>query len=330
VAVGPATVSYMPSTLPDASLEAARDAAFCTYGALQRFELDGVSLVASFDPLAPPEHGPVGFVGAFASSPGVEAAPRWQTLLAEAETWLRGHGAQWVEGPVHRHTWYPFRAMTAGFDAGPALAGEPPSVPSLPGVLLGARYAATVHSVSTRTDSVSTFVSHGTRPLTLGTVIRPLALSAAARDLAQIHALVCRTFAAPENHRFHPISLAEFALVLGVGAGGASGRGAGGEAPALDPRFIHVAERAGEVVGFVYGTQQEDTVGLKTLCVAPECAGMGIGHALTGALHAAVAEAGVTRMAHMLMLADGPALAISRKGQTRVFREYAVFGKALI
>ena len=55
-----------------------------------------------------------------------------------------------VRGPVVRHTWYPFRAVTSGFERWPVLSGEPTNAVDLPDPDLRTATVC-VGAISTRT-----------------------------------------------------------------------------------------------------------------------------------------------------------------------------------
>lgn len=306
-----------------APIELARDAAFLRYGRLRRFERDGTSLVAAIHPAFPA----VGTVGDLA----VESPDEVPGLLGDAERWLREQGAVEVQGPISRHTWYPFRAVTDGWDALPRLSGEPWNAPWLPGALVTAGYAPLVESVTTLSESLDV-MSAGLAPKrrraeAAGYHFRPMAgLAGLASDLAAILSVVNRSFKAPENHLFAPIDLKEFLLVLGLPPA------AGNAAPLLEPfAGVRLAESpTGDVCGFVYVTLEGQGLGsLKTLAVVPEHAGSGLGGALAAVAHDVGLSLGLRAMAHTLMVVDGAATSLSSVGGCPVVRRYAVYGKAL-
>jgi hypothetical protein len=302
-----------------APIELARDAAFLRYGRLRRFEQGDTSLVAAVHPAFPA----VGTVGDLVA----QRPDGLLALLPEAERWLVEQGALEVQGPISRHTWYPFRAVTDGWDALPRLSGEPWNPPWLPGALVTAGYAPLVESVTTLSESLEV-MSAGLAPKrrraeAAGYRFRPMAGPA---DLAAILSVVNRSFKPPENHLFAPIDLGEFLLVLGV-------------PPVTVPPAallgsfagVRLAESpTGEVCGFVYVTLEGQGLGsLKTLAVVPEHAGSGLGGALAGVAHDVGLSLGLTAMAHTLMVVDGAATSLSSVGGCPVVRRYAVYGKSL-
>jgi GNAT superfamily N-acetyltransferase len=67
---------------------------------------------------------------------------------------------------------------------------------------------------------------------------------------------------------------------------------------------------------------------LKTIAVAPDYAGAGLGTLLMDRCHAAADALGYTRAIHALMHEDNRSLRVSRR-YTRPMRRYALFGRSL-
>ncbi len=290
-------------------LEAARDAAFCTYGDLVR--LDGV--VASVNPHTCDDDGaPVGQVGGFSGdAPGLE----------EACAWLRQRGCRIVRGPIVRHTWYPFRAVTDGFDALPPLTGEPWNAPDLAPVLRARGFEDVAWYVSTWTQpqrQVTNTREYLARLRAEGYEVRAFDPGRVEQELALIHQITCESFSAPFNYMFAPISLEEFRLVVGPGGGGI-----------VPDLFLLCHDRGGDPAGFCYTTREGQYASIKTLVVHPRHRGAGIGSALVALTHARCHELGIGRVIHALMRQGGPSVSISNRGEHEVFRRYVVLERAL-
>jgi len=304
-------------------LELARDAAFLRYGRLRRFEHGGAALVAAIHPTFPT----VGAIGDLdADVPEV-----LQPILDDAEAWLKDQGALEVQGPITRHTWYPFRAVTEGWDALPRLSGEPWNPQWIPGALEAAGYRRLVESVTTLTRALKVMsaglASKRRRAEAAGYRFRPLA---GLPDLESVLSVVNRSFKSPENHLFAPIELPEFLLVLGVQPSGSTSPAAAGTLLQSLPGVWLCEAPSGEVCGFVYVTFEGQGLGsLKTLAVLPEHAGAGLGGALAAVAHDVGLSLGLSAMAHTLMIADGAATSLSSVGGCPVTRRYAVYRKLL-
>lgn len=302
-------------------LDGHRDHAFAQYGRIACVRAGGQStagVVISANPNTVDETGaPIGQVGEIALGDDLDA------VLTMGLGLLRDWGCHIVRGPISRHTWYPFRCVTAGFDACPPLTGEPWNAPELAPTLRAAGFEDVAWYVSTWTHDSSEQIDHGQRAesrlLAGGYTVRPLDTAQLPLELARVHAATLASFRAPMNYMFTPISLPEFQLVVGPGGGGIS--------PDL---FLMCEDSRGELAGFCYTTAENGGTGstpmasIKTLVVHPKHRGAGVGSALVGRIHERCRARGLTTVAHTLMREDGPSVAISSHGTGDVFRRYAV------
>jgi GNAT superfamily N-acetyltransferase len=301
--------------MDDAALTAARDAAFCRYGQLERLSVDGSSCTVSINPNTPADdRTPLGQIGS------VVAGPDPRRLFDAAFDWLKARGCQRVRGPIERHTWYPFRVVTDGFGSRPPLTGEPQNGPNLAAQMKDAGFEAVAWYVSTLTQTDQQVVRTTDQLQRLkegGFTVRCFDPAQAPKELALIHALTCRSFEAPFNYMFAPIDLAEFQVVVGPG---------GGITPDL---FLICHDASGAPAGFCYTTVEGDAASIKTLVVAPEHRGSGLGSALVALTHRRCHELGIRCVIHALMRQGGPSVSISNRGDHSVFRRYEVLERAL-
>ena len=269
--------------------------------------------MASVNDRLPEPH--LGLIGGFDASDASALGP----VVAEALDWLLAQGCRAARGPILRHTWYPFRLVTEGFDTLPPLRGEPWNAPWLSGALADLGFVPMAWYVSTVTSELDTFLArargHADRTRAAGYTLRPLDPS---RDLPTVYAITLRAFAHPDNMLFHPIEPDELRLVTG-------------EPDRLAADFVSLAYAPdGEPVGFCFVAREgPELASLKTLAVVPEHRRSGVGMALAHAAHAACRDAGIRRMVHALLRVDGPTTRMSARGDGPVFRRYALVERAL-
>ena len=298
------------------NLEAHRDAAFGSYGELHRLQVNGSSALLTINPNTPDELGrPIGQLGQLALSGS------FSELWRAARPWFVSRGCAVVRGPISRHTWYPFRVVTDGFSAGPAMTGEPWNGPELADSMRSVGFEDVAFYVSTWTNAplqIERSAHKLSRLREAGYSVRTLDPAQLNAELAWIHGVTVAAFSAPFNYMFHPIGLAEFQAVLGDGGG-------------LDPRMILLCTASdGAPAGFVYCTPEAGGVAsIKTLVVHPAHRSAGVGGALVALAHETCRALGFRRIAHALMRADGPSVAISATGEHEVFRRYSVMEAAL-
>ena len=300
--------------------------AFDRYGARRHFLLQGTHgaaarVTASVHPaLRGPDGAPLGLLGHLAT-PDEPAALR--QLLAPALAWLADAGCTRLRAPMTHHTWLPYRLVTEGFGRAPFF-GEPHNAAHLPGLLATLGFEVQRRYFSAVTEDLDEQAqrtgARGSDLLEAGFRLRCLDPSRAADELDVLHGLALRCFAA--NFSYAPVDREEFGRLYG---------------PALrmvDPHLVLIAHAPDEApVAFLFGLRDPGdpsgrTAIIKTLGVAPEHQGTGLGSLMVAALHRAAAALGCTRMIHALMPAEGPSRAISERGAT-VFRRYAVVERAL-
>jgi len=297
------------------------DDAFREYGHVAHLQDRGSRITVSINPrVVDDSDAPVGCIGNLVLETNADR------LMDAAHTWLRTRGARVVRGPIVRHTWYPFRAVTEGFDNWPALSGEPWNTPALVTCLQAFGYEERWRYLTTRTNDLTfspKLASKLRQFRASGFRIRSLDAKQLLPDLSVIHRLINHSFAPPQNTMFAPITMQEFLLVLGI-----SGESSGGFS--IDPDWVHLCFTADDVpAGFLLMTNEGAMASIKTLCVAPEFRGSGVGGALVAQAHMVARSSGARWVAHTLMADTGPSMSITSASRHEVLRRYAVFERTL-
>ena len=272
--------------------------------------------------------GVVGRVGhAEWDDPAVGAA-----LLEAASERLEAEGCTSAVGPLDGSTWYAYRVVTdaapGGRPAEPPFALEPAPPAAVAAGFETAGFAPVARYVSTRLDALPDEAAALRVDLDRlgrgGVALRPFRADDADAELGRLHPVLLRAFA--QNPYFAPISPPAFLDLY---------------RPLLthaDPGLVLLAERGGAVVGVVLGLpdlaqagrgETVDTVVVKTLAVAPEARGLGLGSVLVRAVHQAARTRGLTRAVHALMHEANRSVGISERRPARVIRRYALLGRDL-
>jgi hypothetical protein len=240
-------------------------------------------------------------------------------LLARASGRLRAAGCALAAGPVDGDTWHRYRLVTASDDTPPFLL-EPYSPAAAVAPWSKAGFAPLETYASYRDDALAErdprVPALTARLRAAGVTVRALDLDRFDDELAQIHALALRGFAAAPL--FAPIGLDAFAALYRP------------LAPLLDPRLCPVAEYDGRIVGALFALRDSrapHVVVLKTIVRDAHRRCAGLGFVLTGVARAAAHALGVTRAISALQH-DG-SVARSLAAHAIPFRRYAVFAKEL-
>lgn len=256
-----------------------------------------------------------GFVGGITSSNDDALA----LLLVRAARRLRDAGCELAAGPVDGDTWHRYRLVTASDDT-PPFALEPYSPPAAVAPWLRTGFTPLETYASYRDDALGARDPRvpvlAARLRAAGVMVRPLDLARFDDELAQVHALALRGFAAAPL--FAPIGFDAFAALYRP------------LAPLLDPRLCLVAECDGRIVGVLFGLRDARaprTVVLKTVVRDVHRRFAGLGFVLTDAARAAAHALGATRAISALQH-DGTA-ARALAPHALPFRRYAVLAKEL-
>ena len=263
---------------------------------------------------------PAGALGHYAALDDEAAA----VLLGEACARLRVEGCHAALGPLDGSTWRPYRFVTErapkGGAAAPPFFLEPDHPAAYPAQWVRAGFAPTEHYHS----AAGLLAPAEALPLPEGVALRPFDAACPDGDLRALHALALRAFA--QNPYFTPISEVEFVAMYGA------------LLPAVPPELVVLAERGGALVGVALGVPDllerarggVETFVLKTLAVAPEEEGRGLGRALLAHAHARAYGLGFRRVVHALMHGENRSARLStRAGAASVIRRYALFARAL-
>ena len=252
-------------------------------------------------------------------------------LLAAALDRLRAEGVDRVVGPLDGSTWFGYRVVTVpapgGGEAVPPFALEPWPAPVVGAAFAAAGFAPVARYLSSRVDVLPDESARlGAEAEALADALialRPLRAGAAEAELRALHPLLLVAFA--ENPYYAPLDVDRFLALY---------------RPLLahvDPDLVLVAEREGWPVGVVLAVpdvaqavrgEAVDTVVVKTLAVAPEARGRGLGGALVRAVQEAARAKGYRSAVHALMHAGNESVRISRH-LGRPIRRYALLGRAL-
>jgi GNAT superfamily N-acetyltransferase len=253
----------------------------------------------------------------FATAPAAGEA-----LLNAACSRLAAEGCTLAVGPMDGSTWQRYRLVTERGSEPPFFL-EPDNPDDWPGHFLAAGFAPLAHYHSALTTDLGTrdprSAETAQRLADRGIAVRPVDLADFAGELRRLHALSLVCFA--DNFLFTPITLegfvAQYAPVR----------------PFLRSELILLAEREGELVGFMFAVPDLlqakrglpiDTAIAKTIAVHPNYAGVGLGSYLLDRIHQAMHECGYRRAIHALFHEDNRSGRMSRR-TAGVMRRYTLF-----
>ena len=316
-AEGAPDVSAFVLTRPDAALGLVRDGRVRASAALwwrERLHVDGAEE-------------PLGRIGHVAWATADDGA----ALLDAALGRLRAEGVRRALGPIDGSTWFAYRVVTDaapdGGEAAPPFFLEPWPPPAVAAAFDQVGFAPVAHYLSARADALpdeSAPLADDLRQLAhVGVTIRPFRPDDAEAELRALHPLLLDAFA--DNAFYAPLDLDRFLALY---------------RPLLahvDPDLVLVAEAAGRPVGVVLAVpdlaqrargEAVDTVVLKTLAVASDRRGEGLGGVLARAVQEAARGKGYTAAVHALMHVDNASLRISRRFGGAI-RRYALLGRDL-
>jgi len=264
----------------------------------------------------------VGFIGAYSATDS-EASRR---LLSRACSELLARGCDLAIGPVDGSTWARYRFVVER-GSEPHFFLEPDNPDAFPAYFLQAGFDRCAEYVSTLVTDLDVgdprMPTVERRLANAGVTIRSLRVYDLDGDLARIHRVSARSFAA--SFLYAPTSesdlAARYAAVL----------------PYVVPDLVLIAEQGDEPVGFVFSIpdllrarrgEAMNTLVVKTLAVLPGRAYAGLGKLLLERVHRAARMRGMTRAIHALMHETN----VSRNlalGDARVIRRYGLFSRSL-
>jgi GNAT superfamily N-acetyltransferase len=264
----------------------------------------------------------IGYVGHYAVSEPAAA----RALLAGACERLAAERCTLAVGPVDGNTWQRYRLLT---DRGtePPFFMEPDNPDDWPGQFTDAGFTplAQYHS-ALNTDLTADDPRTGLHERNValrGITVTALRADRFDEEMRRVHALSLVSFKG--NFLYTPIGEAEFLAQYAP------------IRPHLRPELVLLAERQGELVGYVFAIpnlleaqsgRPMDTAIIKTTAVHPDHGGIGLGSLLVAHCQQAIRAAGFTRAIHALFHVDNRSGRISRH-TARVIRRYTLYARPL-
>jgi GNAT superfamily N-acetyltransferase len=247
-------------------------------------------------------------------------------VLKRATAFLATGGCRRVVGPMDGNTWRPYRFIVER-GSEPAFFLEPDHPDEWTEHWREAGFEPCETYRSALNDDLS---REDTRtPASLvrlkgaGIAIRRFAMTDVHSEVGRIFAL--STVAFCRNPYYAAISEEEFRRQIGA------------LLPFVRPELVLMAERDGELIGFMFAVpdilqfrhgRTTDTVILKTIAVDPRVSGMGLGGALMDLVQRSARQLGFHRAIHALMHESNASTTISDR-YARTFRRYALFGRSI-
>lgn len=269
-----------------------------------------------------PGHRP-GVIGHYAA----ESAASGSAMIAAACRDLASHGCTLAVGPMDGNTWRSYRLVT-GSSPRPAFFLEPDSPPEWAGhfEVSGFKPLASYFSAQTGSlgDPAPSTPDHSRQIRRRSIRLRPLELENFAGEVSRIFPVSLESF--KDNFLFSPISEDEFVSMYRP------------LRSYLVPGLSWVAEHCKRSIGFVFAFpdilqarqgEPVDTVVLKTLAVAPDFRGIGLGHALLAACQQSARGLGYRYVIHALIREGNVSEKISAH-YARPIRSYTLFAKELV
>ena len=268
---------------------------------------------------APTTAGLIGHYAALDADAGGE-------LLAHALDRHRADGCERVIGPMDGSTWHRYRLLTER-GTEPTFFLEPDNPDDWPrhftdaGFAPLATYFSALNADLSRCDPRS-----DTRRVELerdGITLRTIDVGRFDTELAAIHEMSLAAFA--DNLLYSPIGLDTFlASYTPI-------------RPHLVPELVLLAERGGQLLGFIFGIpdlmepgrgEPLRTMIVKSMAVHPACGGKGLGGLLMDDCQRAARKLGFERTIHALMHETNRSRSISARYGTTI-RRYTLYERAL-
>lgn len=269
-----------------------------------------------------------GVVEGMAGAPGRTGLVGWYeaadadggvALLRRAREALHGEGAERVVGPLNGSTWARYR-LALPPEAGaapPPFLSEPQNPAAYPEHFAAAGFTPLLDYESRVVGAAQLAAALPALPLPAGVRVCGLDLGAYDAELHAIHALSLAAFA--QNPFYTPLGFAAFRAFYER------------LRPLLDPALVRLAVADdGALLGFVFAfadpwaPPEQPRLVLKTLATAPAARGLGIGAALTDAVHRQAAARGAA-VIHALMQCANASLHISHGRASALFRRYRLY-----
>jgi len=268
----------------------------------------------------------LGLIGHYAASDENSGSQ----ILRHACQQLAARGCTMAVGPMDGNTWRRYRFITER-GAEPAFFLEPDNLDEWPLHFTAEGFVALATYTSALDSDLSSELG-GTRPrlsaiaervFRMGITIRQASADHMDAELHRILAVSLRSF--QNNFLYTPVEESEFLAQCRK------------LLPFVRHEFVLLAERDSIPVGFVFGVpdalrikrcQRNDTLIIKTVAVAPECASAGLGTLLMGRIREIAYGLGYTRCIHALMHESNRSRSISAKTASTM-RRYTLFARQL-
>ncbi|MFN8657850.1 MAG: hypothetical protein U0105_16035 [Candidatus Obscuribacterales bacterium] len=260
----------------------------------------------------------LGFIGRFAA----DSATASTHILDYACDLLKENGVNLAVGPVDGNTWNSYRYTTWSSGQAPFCL-EPQHPAQYPRYFqhagfspLATYYSSITHDLHSDRKVVAKLEEKLARA---GVTIRQIDAANFDGELLKVFQLCEQSF--NDNFLYTPITQAEFLQQYAA------------VKPLVQPPLVLLAERAGELVGFVFALPnvndtERRTIIVKTLARLPQRELAGLGHLLLARVHEAAQQMGFKQAIHALMHQSNNSLALSNR-YARKFREYALFARSL-
>jgi GNAT superfamily N-acetyltransferase len=259
----------------------------------------------------------VGLIGHYAAYEVAEA----EMLLTMACEELAQKGCTLAVGPLDGSTWRRYRLLSERGTA-PLFFLEPDNPDDWPGHFLAADFLPLARYHSTLREGLAQ-ISTGSPKCRIDVRMRTLDLTRIDAELPALWRFSEAAFA--DNLLYSPISEEEFESIYRR------------LLPLIRPEWVLLAEHRGELVGLCLAVpdllqaqrgESLDTVVFKTLAVAPEVRGAGLGAMLVEEVGRRALSQGVHRAIHALMLEDNYSMRIDGS-VTRPLRTYTLYARKI-
>jgi GNAT superfamily N-acetyltransferase len=270
----------------------------------------------------------LGLIGHYAASD----APSGQLILGRACERLRQEGCTLAVGPLDGSTWRRYRFVIDRGDRDERgnyhfpFFLEPDQPDSWPGYFEAEGFRVlTMYRSALATDLDRWLeTAETTREKDLGISMRSIDLNDPDAELRRLYRVATASFST--NYLYTPIAELEFVRQYRA------------VLPFVRCELVSIAERDGDPIGFLFAIPDAlearrtpggaiETIIVKTVAVAPECRGMGLGTLLVHRTHAVAARLGFSRAIHAMMHDGNVSQRIS--GDARTIRRYALYARPL-
>lgn len=261
----------------------------------------------------------VGFVGVYEAEENEEAV---SMLFHAIEKRAKEQGLDFLIGPMNGSTWENYRFhdhpdTPLFFMEMKHRAYYPEQWESVGFRPMANYYSAIAPLVPGQNDRLEHVKN---RLLEDGVYIRPINMDNYEAELRKLYPFLQESF--QHNFLYSPISEASFlAKYLPL-------------RPVLKPELVQIAERGGEIVGVLLGTEdvwnpESKTLIVKTLARSPKRVCRGLGMVLVDAFYQQGLREGYQHIIFAFMIEDGDATPLMEAYNGHVLKTYTLFGKSI-